>query len=87
MHPAIASSIALREGSADWSANAFAGESAKAYDASTAFSNPAGMTRLNWNETDLSFTVVAPSSNFAAPIRSADRSRQDRRVVTMPSLL
>ena len=32
MHPAIASSIALREGSADWSAN-FAGESAKAYDA------------------------------------------------------
>jgi long-chain fatty acid transport protein len=64
MHPAIASSIALREGSADWSANAFAGESAKAYDASTAFSNPAGMTRLNWNETDLSFTVVAPSSNF-----------------------
>ena len=47
MHPAIASSIALREGSADWSANAFAGETAKAYDASTAFSNPAGMTRLN----------------------------------------
>ena len=65
MHPAIASSIALREGSADWSANAFAGESAKAYDASTAFSNPAGMTRLNWNETDLSFTLVAPSSNFS----------------------
>jgi long-chain fatty acid transport protein len=45
-------------------ANAFAGEAAKAYDASTAFSNPAGMTRLNWNETDLSFSVVAPSSNF-----------------------
>ena len=65
MHPAIASSIALREGSADWSANAFAGESAKAYDASTVFSNPAGMTRLNWNETDLSFTLVAPSSNFS----------------------
>jgi long-chain fatty acid transport protein len=65
MHPAIASSIALREGSADWSANAFAGETAKAYDASTAFSNPAGMTRLNWNETDLSFTLVAPSSNFS----------------------
>ena len=65
MHPAIASSIALREGSADWSANAFAGKSAKAYDASTAFSNPAGMTRLNWNETDLSFTLVAPSSNFS----------------------
>ena len=65
MHPVLASSIALREGSADWSANAFAGEAAKAYDASTAFSNPAGMTRLNWNETDLSFTAVAPSSNFS----------------------
>ena len=46
-------------------ANAFAGETAKAYDASTAFSNPAGMARLNWNETDLSFSVVAPSSSFS----------------------
>jgi long-chain fatty acid transport protein len=60
MQQALASSVGLREGSTDW----FAGESAKAYDASTAFSNPAGMARLNWNETDLSFTAVAPSSNF-----------------------
>jgi long-chain fatty acid transport protein len=65
VRPALASSIALREGSADWMANAFAGETAKAYDASTAVSNPAGMSRLNWNETDLSFTLVAPSSNFS----------------------
>ena len=65
IRPVIASSFALREGSTDWMANAFAGEAAKAYDASTAFSNPAGMTRLNWNETDLSFSVVAPSSNFS----------------------
>src|SRR4051794_57349 len=65
IRPALASGIALREGSTDWMANAFAGETAKAYDASTAFSNPAGMTRLDWNETDLSFSVVAPSSDFS----------------------
>ena len=64
IHPAIAAAIALREGSADWTANAFAGETAKAYDASTASSNPAGMTRLNWNEVDLSSTAVLPSSQF-----------------------
>jgi long-chain fatty acid transport protein len=65
INPVIAAGIALREGSADWMANAFAGETAKAYDASTAFSNSAGMTRLNWNETDLLFAVVIPSSNFS----------------------
>ena len=65
VHPAIAAAIALREGSTDWTANAFAGETAKAYDASTASSNPAGMTRLNWNEADLSSTAVLPSSQFS----------------------
>lgn len=65
IHPAVASSIALRDGSTDWIVNAFAGDTAKAYDASTVFSNPAGLTRLNWNETDLSFSVVAPSSHFS----------------------
>jgi len=65
VQPAVAAGVALREGSADWTANAFAGEAAKAYDASTAYSNPAGMTRLNWNEADLSSTVVLPSSQFS----------------------
>ena len=63
--PVLAAGFALREGSADWMANAFAGEAAKAYDASTALSNPAGMARLNWNETDLSFNFIAPSSSFS----------------------
>jgi hypothetical protein len=36
IRPVLASGIALREGSVDWMANAFAGEAAKAYDASTA---------------------------------------------------
>ncbi len=44
---ARASGFALREGSPDWMANAFAGSTAKAYDASTAFTNPAGMVRLD----------------------------------------
>ena len=65
IRPVLASGIALREGSTDWMANAFAGETAKAYDASTAFSNPAGMTRLDWNETDLSVNLVAPSTSFS----------------------
>jgi hypothetical protein len=65
VQPAITAAIALREGSTDWAANAFAGETAKAYDASTAYSNPAGMTRLNWNEADLSSTAVLPSSQFS----------------------
>ena len=37
---ALASGFALREGSADWMANAFAGDTAKAYDAATAWSEP-----------------------------------------------
>jgi long-chain fatty acid transport protein len=37
-----ASDFELREGSADWMANAFAGDTAKAHDAYTAWSNPPG---------------------------------------------
>jgi long-chain fatty acid transport protein len=76
-HSAIAAAIALREGSADWTANAFAGETAKAYDASTASSNPAGMTRLNWNEVDLSSTAVCPPRNSAASTQSGGRSHRE----------
>ena len=65
IRPVLAAGVTLREGSADWTANAFAGATAKAYDASTAASNPAGMTRLDWNETDLSFSLIAPSSSFS----------------------
>src|SRR5450432_1600992 len=62
---AQAAGFALREGSADWMANAFAGETAKAYDASTAWSNPAGMVRLNQNEIDGSITGIFPSITFS----------------------
>jgi long-chain fatty acid transport protein len=62
---AEAAGFALREGSADWMANAFAGETAKAYDASTTFTNPAGMVRLNANEIDASVNGIFPSATFS----------------------
>jgi long-chain fatty acid transport protein len=62
---AQAAGFALREGSADWMANAFAGQTAKAYDASTGFSNPAGMVRLNANESDASVNGIFPSATFS----------------------
>lgn len=61
---AYASGFALREGSADWMANAFAGDTAKAYDAATAWTNPAGMVRLNGNELDFSIDAILPNGTF-----------------------
>jgi long-chain fatty acid transport protein len=55
----------LREGSTDWMANAFAGDTAKAYDASTAWSNPADLVRLEQNEIDGSINGLFPSVNFS----------------------
>jgi long-chain fatty acid transport protein len=63
--PAAASGFGLREGGADWMGNAFAGDTAKAYDASTVWSNPAGMVRLNWNELDVSANLILPSGTFS----------------------
>ena len=60
-----AAGFGLREGSTDWLSNAFAGTTAKAYDASTAFANPAGMVRLDLNEIDASINVILPSSHFS----------------------
>jgi long-chain fatty acid transport protein len=64
-NPLAAAGFALREGSADWMANAFAGDTAKAYDASTVWSNPAGMVRLNQNEIDGSLNGIFPNSTFS----------------------
>ncbi|MBV9655221.1 MAG: transporter [Acetobacteraceae bacterium] len=66
---ARASGFALREGSADWMANAFAGNTAKAYDASTAYNNPAGMVRLDQNELDASVNGIFPSIHFTGTNR------------------
>lgn len=62
---ARATGFELREGSADWMANAFAGDTAKAYDAATVWSNPAGMARLNQNEIDASVNGIFPTINFS----------------------
>jgi long-chain fatty acid transport protein len=66
---ADASGFQLREGSPDWLANAFAGTAAKAYDASTAWSNPAGMSFLNMPdgtvELDSSLNLIVPSIHFS----------------------
>jgi long-chain fatty acid transport protein len=62
---ARASGFELHEGSADWMANAFAGDTAKAYDAATVWSNPAGMARLSQSEIDSSINGIFPVINFS----------------------
>jgi long-chain fatty acid transport protein len=61
---ARAAGFALHENSAEGLGDAFAGQTAKAYDATTVFYNPAGMTRLNSNEIDGTVNWIAPRSVF-----------------------
>ncbi|MCQ8279280.1 outer membrane protein transport protein [Acetobacteraceae bacterium KSS8] len=56
--------FALNDGMADWTANAYAGEAAKAYDAGTAWTNPAGMVRIQGNEFDGTVNLIDPSLAF-----------------------
>ncbi|MGE4481771.1 OmpP1/FadL family transporter [Acidocella sp.] len=62
---ARASGFGLREGAADWLGNAFVGGEAKAYDASTAWTNPAGMALLDQSQVDDNISFIAPSANFS----------------------
>lgn len=62
---AHASGFGLREGSADWLGNAFAGSEAKAYDASTSWTNPAGMALLDQSELDGNVSYISPSATFS----------------------
>lgn len=61
---AHASGFGLREGAADWLGNAFAGDEAKAYDATTAYSNPAGMALLDQNQFSGNISYIGPSAKF-----------------------
>ena len=63
--PALAAGFALREGATDWMANGYAGETAKAYDASAAFANPAGMVRLDQTEIDVGVDGIFPTVHFS----------------------
>ncbi len=62
--PALASGFQLREQGAEELGNANAGAAAKAYDVTTVFHNPAGMTRLEGSHAGASVAWVAPSSQF-----------------------
>jgi long-chain fatty acid transport protein len=55
----------LREGDPDWLANAFAGDAAKAYDAGTAWTNPAGMVLIQGNEIDQAVNYFDPGIRFS----------------------
>lgn len=59
-----AAGFQLREQSSEGLGNAFAGATAKAYNLSTIFYNPAGMTRLEGNQIAGSATVIMPVATF-----------------------
>lgn len=61
---AHAAGFGLREGSADWLGNAFVGGEAKAYDAGTVYSNPAGMALLNQDQVSGNISYIGPSATF-----------------------
>jgi len=59
-----AAGFQLREQSSEGLGNAFAGSTAKAYNLSTIYYNPAGMTRLEGDQTAGSVTWIAPVAKF-----------------------
>ncbi|MFD2234194.1 OmpP1/FadL family transporter [Phaeospirillum tilakii] len=61
---AEAAGFALREQSAEALGNAYAGSTAKAYDISTIYYNPAGMARLEGSQTGGSVTWIMPTAEF-----------------------
>jgi len=63
-HAAFASGFALREESADGVGSAYAGQSAKAYDASTVYYNPAGMSFLGSSEFSSTASWISPDVRF-----------------------
>src|SRR5271165_6427003 len=62
--PAFASGYGLREATSDSMGNAFSGGPAKAYDASTVWTNPAGMALLDDNELTTGISYISPTVNF-----------------------
>lgn len=62
---AQASGVQLREQSAEGMGNAYAGSTAKAYDPSTLFHNPAGMTRLEGSQVSFAAAWIAPVARFS----------------------
>ncbi|CCG41458.1 OmpP1/FadL family transporter [Magnetospirillum molischianum] len=71
---AQAAGFALREQSAEGLGNAFAGSTAKAYDLSTIYYNPAGMTRLEGSQVAGSTTYIMPTAEFNGQASLRNRS-------------
>ena len=63
--PAFASGYGLREATSDSMGNAFSGGPAKAYDASTVWTNPAGMSLLDDNEFTTGLSFIDPTVKFS----------------------
>jgi len=59
-----AAGFQLKEQSAEGQGNSFAGQTAKAVDASTIFYNPAGMTRLEGNNVQSNLSYIAPKAKY-----------------------
>lgn len=59
-----AAGFQLKEQSAEGQGNSFAGQTAKAVDASTIFYNPAGMSRLEGNHVQSNLSYIAPSAKY-----------------------
>lgn len=59
-----AAGFQLKEQSAEGQGNSFAGQTAKAVDASTIFFNPAGMSRLEGNHVQSNISFIAPSAKY-----------------------
>jgi long-chain fatty acid transport protein len=63
-HYAQAAGFQLKEQSAEGQGNSFAGSTAKAYDASTIFFNPAGMSELKGHKLQTNFSGIAPDAPY-----------------------
>jgi long-chain fatty acid transport protein len=61
---AYASGFALKEESAEGLGDSFAGQTAKAYNSSAAYFNPAGLTNLDRDEIAGTTTWIAPDATF-----------------------
>ncbi|MEH6445182.1 MAG: outer membrane protein transport protein [Oceanospirillaceae bacterium] len=59
-----AAGFQLKEQSAEGQGNSFAGQTAKAVDASTVFFNPAGMSRLEGNQVQINGSLIVPQAKY-----------------------
>src|SRR3954447_22284430 len=61
----FAAGFALQENSGSGLGNAYAGGAASAEDASTVWSNPAGMSRIGTNQAVAAINLIGPSMKFS----------------------